>query len=149
MGATPLLLKGCVCQIFLEWDGSLQDMDLGLLVLDPDGATTQSIDFRHKGTLDGPPFARLDADVRQGPGVERIDIGSWHFGRYELIATNYSEQGAMTSEALQCRIVTTTGTTLLRCPLGTSSRHKWRIAELIVRGGTIEIVPIDRHGANA
>lgn len=143
-GSASLLPVGCAGQVFLEWDGSLQDMDLALLVIGPSGTATQSIDFRHIGTLDGPPFARLDADVYRGPGVERIDIGSWYFDRYELVATNYSRHGVMTSEALQCRVVTSAGSTLLRCPPGFSlSRHKWRIAELIVRGGAIDIVPID------
>lgn len=134
----------CAGQVFLEWDGSLHDMDLSLHVVSPDGTATHSIDFRHMGALDGPPFARLDADVHRGPGVERIDIGTWHFNRYELIATNYSGYGAMTTEALKCRVVTSAGTTLLQCPPDFPlSRHEWRIAELIVRGDMIDIVPID------
>lgn len=139
-----VLPADCAGQVFLEWDDSLQDIDLSLNVISPDGTATQSIDFRRMGALDGPPFARLDADVHRGPGVERIDIGAWHFDRYELIATNYSGYGAMTPEALKCRVVTSAGTTLLHCPPDFPlSRHEWRIAELIVRGDAIDIVPID------
>ncbi|MDP1534052.1 MAG: hypothetical protein Q8L92_10790, partial [Rubrivivax sp.] len=70
--------------------------------------------------------------------------GAWHFDRYELIATNYSGSGSMTPAALQCRVVTPTSSTLLRCPSNFSaSRTEWRIAELVVRGGEIDIVAID------
>ena len=140
----PALRADCAGQVFLDWDASLHDMDLSLHVINPDGTVTQSIDYRRLGTLEGPPFARLDADVHRGPGVERIDIGAWHFDRYKLIATNYSGYGAMTPEALKCRVVTPAGTTLLQCPPDFPlSRHEWRIAELIVRGDAIDIVPID------
>ncbi len=140
--ASPLPAD-CVCQVFLEWDGSLQDIDLSLRVISHDGTATQSIDFCHRGALDAPPFARLHADVQQGPGVERIDIGAWHFDHYELVATNYSKAGAMTQKALKCRVVTAAGMKLLCCPQDLPvTRHEWRIADLIVRGDVIEIVPI-------
>ena len=142
--SAPAWPANCAGQVFLEWDGSLRDMDLSLHVISPDGTATQSIDFLRMGSLDRPPFAHLIADVHQGPGFERIDIGTWHFAHYELIATNYSGYGAMTPEALKCRVVTSAGTTLLQCPrVFPLSQHEWRIAELIVRGDAIDIVPID------
>ncbi len=143
-GSALPLLASYAGQVFLEWNDSLQDMDLALLVIDQNDSITESINFSRIGSLNSPPFALLDTDVRQGPGIERIDIGAWHFNRYELVATNYSGVGAMTPEALECRVVTPEGTTVLRCPSGLSlSQREWRIAELFVHHGVIKIVPID------
>lgn len=132
----------CVAYIELEWDHSLQDMDLALEVIGPDGQSTLSINFKYKGELASAPFVRFDEDIRQGPGCERIDVRAWYFDRYELIATNYSGSGQMTPQALRCRIVTARETITLHCPAGlAASCHEWRIAELIVNGGVPDIRP--------
>lgn len=142
--SVPPITPGSVCYVQLEWDDSLEDMDLALQVIDPDGQCRQSVDFRNKGVLDAPPFAFFDKDVRDGPGLERIDISAWHFSRYELIATNYSKSGQMTPQALCCSIVTDKGVTQLRCPadLGRTC-YEWKIAELIVSNDVVTIVPLD------
>lgn len=137
----PPVAPGSVGHILLEWDDSLRDMDLALHILGPEGEITQSIDFRDKGALDGPPFARLDMDTMRGPGVERIDISAWHFGRYALVATNFSKTGAMTPQALRCSIVTDKGATHLYCPAGLlPTCYEWTIAELHVRAGSVTVV---------
>jgi len=136
----------CVGQIFLQWTDSLQDMDLSLLAIDSSGRTVDQINYGQIGCLTSPPFALLDADVRQGPGVERIDVSSWHFNRYELVATNFSGVGVMTPQSLECRVETPEGTTMLRCPTGLpASQCKWRIAEIFVRDGSITIQPFAPH----
>jgi hypothetical protein len=141
----PPVLPGSVGYVQLEWDDSLDDMDLALRVIGPDGQVTQTVDFRNRGALDAPPFACFDRDVQHGPGIERIDIMTWHFSRYELIATNYSESGQMTPQALCCSIVTDKGLTHLRCPVGQATTcYEWKIAELIVNNGTPAVVPCDR-----
>ncbi|MCS6500731.1 hypothetical protein NYD60_11965 [Burkholderia thailandensis] len=144
-GKTALpIAPGKVGCVYLEWDDSLDDMDLALRVLGPDGQAIQSVDFRNKGSLDAPPFARFDKDARHGPGIERIDISAWHFSRYELIATNYSKSGQMTPQALHCSIVTDSGPTQLRCPAGLATGcYEWKIAELIVSNGVPAIVSFD------
>lgn len=138
---TSALAPGLVGRVQLEWDESLNDMDLALRIVSPHGQITQSIDFRTIGALDAPPFAQFDNDVRKGPGAECIDVGAWNFDRYELVATNYSKMGRMTPEALRCRIVTDQGLTLLRCPEGlTSATHEWKIAELQVSDGVVTVI---------
>lgn len=90
-----------------------------------------------------PPFALLDEDVRHGPGKERIDISSWHFSRYELLATNYSKSGQMTPQAMYCTIVTDNSLTQLGCPVELeSSCYEWKIAELTILDGIVTIVPV-------
>jgi len=133
---------GCVGYILLEWDDSLNDMDLALQVIEPNGQVTMSIDYRCAGALDGPPFACFGKDVRVGPGMERIDISAWHFNRYKLVATNYSETGLMKPQTLHCSIVTETGQTQLHCPEGLAATcYEWSIAELLVSNGVVNIVP--------
>lgn len=137
----PPIGPGNVGYVYLEWDDSLDDMDLALRVIGADGQAIQSIDFRNKGALDAPPFARFDTDALHGPGIERIDISAWHFSRYELIATNYSKSGQMTPLALHCSIVTDKGVTQLRCPAGLGTTcYEWKIAELIVSNGVPAVV---------
>lgn len=140
----PALRAGAAGYIELVWNDSLEDMDLSLRILSPDGSITKYVDFRTKGALDAPLFACLDADVKEGPGLERIDIAAWHFRRYQVVATNYSESGRMTPESLHCNIVTDKGVTRLDCPDGLPTiRHEWKIAELIYEHGELTIVPID------
>lgn len=135
------LAHGLVGRIELEWGDSLKDMDLALRIVGPHGGVTQSIDFQARGTLESAPFAQFDRDVREGPGAEHIDITAWYCDHYEVIATNYSQAGHMTPLALQCRIVTEQGSTLLRCPEGLSATtFEWKIAELRVSGGVVAIV---------
>lgn len=136
-----ILAQGLVGRIELEWDDSLKDMDLALRIVGPYGGVTQSIDFQARGTLESAPFAQLDRDVREGPGTEHIDISAWYFNHYEVIATNYSRAGRVMPLALQCHIVTEQGSTLLCCPEGLSATtFEWKIAELRVSGGVVDIV---------
>lgn len=138
----PSIAPGCLGYALLEWDDSLDDMDLALQVIGPDGQATQTIDFRHKGALHTAPFAHFVEDIRQGPGMERIDISAWHFSRYELVATNFSKSGRLVPQALHCKIVTKTGLTQLHCPAGLAAEcYEWRIAELCVSSGIVTIVP--------
>jgi hypothetical protein len=140
----PPVLPDSVGYVLLEWDDSLDDMDLALRVIGPNEQAIQSVDFRSKGALDASPFARFDRDALHGPGIERIDISAWHFSRYELIATNFSKSGQMTPQALCCNIVTDKGLTQLRCPTGLATTcYEWKIAELIVNNGMPVIVPCD------
>lgn len=131
-------LTGCV---YLEWDKSLEDMDLALRVIGSDGQITESVDFRTRGALDVPPFALFDNDVRKGPGEEHIDVRIWYFNRYELIATNYSKSGQMSPEGLRCRIVTPLGETILKYAAGSApTKHEWKIADLHATDGVVTIV---------
>jgi len=135
---------GAAGYIALVWDASLEDMDLSLRILAPDGTRTQTVNFSEKGALDAPPFARLVEDVQGGPGEERIDIAAWHFNRYQIVATNYSKSGRMAPDTLHCHIVTDQGVTRLDCPEGLPAiRHEWKIAELSYEQGELTIDPID------
>lgn len=140
--AAPTIAPGCVGYALLTWDGSLDDMDLALQVVGPDGRAKQTIDFHNKGELGTAPFARLVEDIRHGPGMERIDISAWHFSRYKLIATNYSKSGQMTPKSLYCNIVTDNGLTQMCCPAELSATcYEWKIAELRVNNGVVAIIP--------
>lgn len=137
----PSTPSGKVAYIYLLWDGSLADMDLAMRVIGPRGELTHSIDFRTPGALDEPPFARFDEDIQKGPGIECIFVGAWHFSRYELVATNFSRSGRMTSETLYCNILSGGGLTELRCPDGLPETcYEWKIAEIQVAHG----VPVIR-----
>jgi hypothetical protein len=138
----PELSTGTVGYVILEWDASLQDMDLALHVIGADGQVAEAVNYLRLGSLDAPPFARLVKDNQGGPSQERIDIGAWHFERYALAATNYSETGEMGPGNLHCDVVTASGRTRLSCPEGLGATcHKWQIAELRVRNGTVDVVP--------
>lgn len=135
------LATGLVGHVRLEWDDSLKDMDLALRIVDLHGEVAQFIDFSSRGSLDTLPFAQLDQDVREGPGMECINISAWHFAHYELIATNYSQTGDMTPEALRCLIITNQGMVLIRYPkMLSTTAHKWKIADLYVDGGVVTVV---------
>ena len=140
-GEANTLSTGLVGCMQLEWDNSLQDIDLALRIIDPHGQVIQSIDFRTPGELDSPPFAQLGRDVREGPGAEYINISTWNFAHYELIATNYSQTGQLTPTALRCRVITDQGAKLLPFPAGLSTTtHEWKIAKLLVSNGVVTIV---------
>lgn len=125
----------------IVWDGSLDDMDLSLRVLDANNQELHSIDFSNKGSLDTAPYARLNSDERHGPGQERIDFSRWPFSKYELIATNYSKSGLMTPAALYCDIKVDNRLFRLRCPEGLKTTcYEWKICELIIRDGIPAIV---------
>jgi hypothetical protein len=141
LASMPSTPSGKVAHIYLLWDASLADMDLALRVIGAHGQVIQSIDFRTPGALGAPPFALFDKDVREGPGIECIFVGAWHFSRYELVATNFSRSGRMTSEALYCNILSGGGLTELRCLDGLpESCYEWKIAEIQVAHG----VPVIR-----
>jgi len=136
--------EGCVGYITLEWDASLDDMDLALWVIGPDGTRKEAFYFGHQGSLGSAPFIRFNEDIRNGPGSERIDVGAWHFDRYELVATNYSETGRMSPESLHCRVVTQTSLSQIDCPAGLPAGcHEWRIAQLHVSGDIMQIQPFE------
>ena len=134
-----------VAYALILWDASLEDIDLALQVLGPDGTEATSIDYREPGSLNSFPFALCSRDVRTGPGEERIDVGAWHFRRYRLVATNFSRSGRMGPHSLRCEIATPSGLTRLSCPadLGTTP-HEWRIAEIAVEGGVPTVLPLRR-----
>lgn len=140
-GWSTKINAGTVGHVILEWDDSLHDMDLELQIIDSNGRVTESIDYSSSGTLDGPPFARFGEDIRSGPGLERIDIGAWHYDRYALVATNYSRSGQIGPSNLRCYVVTSTGQTRLSCPATMGAGcYKWQIAELRVSNGLVTVV---------
>ena len=142
-GNGALHTPGTVASVRLIWDSSLADMDLALEILGPDGDATESVDFRHLGDLTEPPFARLESDVKAGPGEERLDISAWHYSRYTLVATNFSKTGQMTPNNLRCEIRIDQRTTILQCPVP-GRGHVWNIAELTIQGGIVNVTPLDR-----
>ena len=122
-----------VATIRLRWDDSLEDIDLALEIFDSNGQAKR-IDFSMLGDLAYLPFARLEKDVRRGPGEERIDISAWHFNRYALVATNYSKTGRLGPENLACTITIGSEATVLNCPI-LGSATEWRIAIIDVVSG--------------
>lgn len=128
--------QGPVGYIQLEWDDTLDDMDLSLQMISSSGQVINTVDFRNRGAVDASPFSCFDCDVRTGPGKERIDISRWLFSRYKVIATNYSRTGMMTSESLRCQIVIGAERMQLHFPSKLSGTSvEWHIAELVVCNG--------------
>jgi hypothetical protein len=132
--ASALPLKsGSLATIVLRWDETLLDMDLLLDIEHADGRV-ERIDFNEQGDLAQPPFARLEKDVRQGPGEERIDISLWYGQRYRIMARNFSNTGELGPRNLACVINLGITSSELQCPaLGDGT--EWKIGELIVENG--------------
>jgi hypothetical protein len=141
--AAPVSHSGPVAYVQLDWDDSLKDMDLAVVLLTVDGGEAVSIDFRNTGTLDGYPFVKLGDDCREGPGHERIEISAWHFERYHLIARNYSMSGQMRPDNLRCTIAIGRDVRVLEGPATAGpDRNEWRIADLTVRDGIPSVQPM-------
>jgi hypothetical protein len=139
----PTLSTGTVGHVILEWDASLKDMDLALHAIGPDGQVAEEVNFRHLGSLDEPPFAKLLKDIQGGPGQERIDIGAWHYNRYAIVATNYSQAGEMGPANLRCDVVTSSGLTRLSCPASLGAGcFEWQVAELLVRNSLVTVASL-------
>ena len=135
------MVAGAAGTIQLRWDDSLADIDLALEVLGRDGSVTQRIDYRSRGDLISPPFARLETDVREGPGEERIEISAWNFDHYALIATNYSKTGELGPGHVDCEVRIGSTSTVLSCPkLGHAT--EWRIATIEVQDGIAHLFPM-------
>ena len=139
--SSPNVVAGAAGTIQLRWDDSLADIDLALEVLGRDGSVTQRIDYRSRGDLISPPFARLETDVREGPGEERIEISAWNFDHYALIATNYSKTGELGPGHVDCEVRIGSTSTVLSCPkLGHAT--EWRIATIEVQDGIAHLFPM-------
>lgn len=134
--AAPVLRDDLVAYVQLDWEDSLNDMDLAVVTLTSDGREVVSIDFSSKGALNGYPFVQFGKDCRVGPGHERIEISAWHFDRYHLIARNYSRSGQMCPDNLRCTIAIGRDVRVLECPAAAGTDpYEWRIAEICVRDG--------------
>lgn len=141
--AVPVPHSGPVALVQLDWDDSLEDMDLAVVALAAEGSQVVSIDFRNTGALDGYPFIQFGDDCREGPGNERIEVSAWHFERYHLIARNYSMSGHMRPDNLRCTIAIGRDVRILDGPATAGpDRYEWRIAEITVRDGIPSIQPM-------
>jgi len=124
----------------VEWDETLQDIDLAL-AFDLDTTNEQvMVDFRNRGGLEAPFFAKLLEDVREGPGTESINIYQLNAKRYEVIVRNYSEPGHFPAGHLRGRITLGNSTLVVNPPTHGVHLGDWRMATLLVNAdGTVAI----------
>lgn len=127
-------LNGHVASVVLRWTDRLQDVDLSIEATDPSTGHQQIIYFGEKGSLAAPPFARLQDDVRKGPGAERIDIREWHYPRYKIQAKNYTEIGEMNEQSLTCDLDIEGHTVSVPCP-PLSTSDTWEVGVIEVTAG--------------
>ena len=124
----------------VEWDETLQDIDIAL-AFNLDTTNEQvMVDFRSRGGQRAPFFAELLGDVQEGPGVEMINIYQLNAKRYEVIVRNYSEPGHFPAGHLRGRI--TLGNSTLVVTPSTHGVHlgDWKMATLLVKAdGTVAI----------
>lgn len=124
----------------VEWDETLQDIDIAL-VFNLDTTNEQvMVDFRNRGGLKAPFFAELLEDVQEGPGVEMINIYQLNAKRYEVIVRNYSEPGHFPVGHLRGRITLGNSTLMVNPPTHGVHLGDWKMATLLVKAdGTVAI----------
>ena len=124
----------------VEWDESLQDLDLALAF---DIGTVNSrvvIDFKNRGGMEAPYYAQLLEDVRAGPGIETITIHEFTAKRYDVFVSNYSEPGNFPVGHLRGRITLGNTTLVVNPPKNKPCLGEWRMAILLVNAdGTVTI----------
>jgi hypothetical protein len=124
----------------VEWDESLQDLDLALAF---DIGTTNSrvvVDFKNRGGMEAPSYAQLQEDVQAGPGIETITIYELKAKRYEVFVSNYSEPGNFPVGHLRGRITLGNTTLVVNPPKHRACLGEWRMAVLLVNAdGTVTI----------
>jgi hypothetical protein len=128
--AAPQWFGPPLCAIRIVWDDSLQDIDLALHVTDPSSGSACVINYGDRGSLDSPPFARLRADVQQGPGEEVIHVQLQPGMEYQIVVTDYSKSARMRRDAVFCEI--TLGPRVQRIDLAPDvvGRLDWPVAFL-------------------
>ena len=122
------------------WDETLQDIDLAL-AFNLDTSNEQvMVDFRNRGGQEAPFFAQLLEDVREGPGIEIINIYQLNAKRYEVIVRNYSEPGHFPAGHLRGRITLGNSTLVVNPPTHGVHLGDWKMATLLVNSdGTVAI----------
>lgn len=131
--------------IRLAWDETLGDLDLSLTAIDAEGNLRAQINYEALGNLHAEPYARLDRDVREGPGAEQIDVERWHYARYDVIVTQYSGAGQMRHGHLRCTIVLGTEYKIIEFPLARDPHYPWRVARIEVIDGVPNLRLLDRE----
>lgn len=76
-------------RINLSWGKSPTDLDLILIITDPDGVET-AIDYNNRGNFTRSPYAWLDTDYIDGYGDENIVAYILPSYKYDVLVHNYS-----------------------------------------------------------
>jgi len=116
--------------IRLVWDATLDDLDLSVDVFDKTGQQASGVDFRNAGDLRLPPFAKLQQDVRSGPGEEIIDITGWPYACYDIIVTDYSKSGRMRTGSVYCEIMIGPARWRFEFPTNDTDALEWQVASI-------------------
>jgi hypothetical protein len=124
--------------IEVDWDSTLQDIDLTLaFVLDTTNEKVE-ISFKNLGGETAPYFARLHNDVMGGPGTEKIEIYQLKASRYEAIVRNYSRKGHLPAGHLHGRIIIGNSIIVVQPPK--LQTEEWLMAVLQVSpNGTVAV----------
>lgn len=122
-----------VATIALEWDATLEDVDLELEVINSNGRVEHTVKYIDRGGLTSPPFARLVEDVRTGPGRELIEISSLRDYRYRIVVRNYSKVGELSAGNVSCTLEFYGFWTSLMRPASTQ-KNEWVVATIDASG---------------
>jgi uncharacterized protein YfaP (DUF2135 family) len=141
LGASGSGLKGGSGRVVLRWSGRLEDLDLYIGIPNHEGKS-YLVYYMAQNQGDAEPFMRLSPDIRQGPGLERVDVAQWMPCIYEIYVHNFSRIGVMTNDA------TVTVSTLPGAPLHMFRCHAegsgawWHVCS--IDGASGRITKVDR-----
>jgi hypothetical protein len=129
------LSKDRVATIRLEWDETLQDIDLALLMHFADSGDQNRIDYGNRGSHNSAPYAQLLEDIRQGPGSETIEISKWQASAYRVVVKNYSKNGELRPGHLRCHVSTRFASISFECPELNPTADTWHVATITISNG--------------
>lgn len=141
--AGAALPDGVQGRVLLRWTDQLQDVDLSIRAGNAAMNTWHLIDYRNLGQSDATPYARLHRDVQSGPGEECIDIWEWDYGRYIILATNYSAMGALCPNAIECEVTVSGQTYTVQCPQLDATETVWEVGviDMVDKIPTFKVQP--------
>jgi len=127
-------------RMVLGWGQSPADLDLHLLVPPIDGKPrhVQYIDA-DRGSLEAPPFARLDVDVQNGFGPETITISRLFDGVYRVYAKKFdpAASGSLAGSRATLRVYNPSGLLGVREVPNDGTGSVWHVADYDTASGVL------------
>lgn len=122
----------------LTWGSSPRDLDLHAWVKNSFGE--QHLSYSEKGTLDGPPYARLDKDDSHGSGEETIHIRTHESESTAIAVNNFSKEAPLSRSGATVTFAWASGqSVVLRVP-ETGSGDWWHVATVNHSNGEIQVI---------
>ena len=127
-------------RIVLTWGENPRDLDSHLWTPIIEGSDYH-IYYASKGSLTGPPYAKLDVDNRYSYGPETVTIGSVFPGTYEYAVHKYTGTGELTTSSAVVEVYDSIGLVRRFTVPTTGSGIWWHVFRF--DGNTQTITPVD------